>query len=186
MSQNRLPSRETVLESLKWSDEQRREERADRLQWLSQHNTSTGGVLWATHSEMEVFELRDEAQRSYIEGLYIGTVLLAMAFVEQTIVARVLYDDPAQDASMYVWEAIKLARARKLFDEDLLDRALAMGKVRNACAHLRTIEHEFSFSRRWLAQKVHPDAVRDSNARNALVLMDDYFATAINDASDAS
>lgn len=179
MSEQRLPSLDTILESLESSDDKRRKERAERLQWLLKHNADKCGPWMGSSSEMEVFALRNEAQQSYIEGLYIGTVLLAMAFVEQTIVAGVLHKDATQKDDMWVSQAIKVARTQKVFDDDLLDRAVVMADIRNACAHLRTMEHQFSFTRRWLEQKCHPQQVRDDDARKALELMDDFYVVTL-------
>lgn len=186
MTEQRFPSRDTILQSLTSSDEQRRKQRAERLEWLLRHNSDKGGAWMGSSSEMEVFALRSEAQQSYIEGLFIGTVLLAMAFVEQTVIAKLLARDLTRDEGITITDAMKLARAHRVFDGDLLDRAVAMANVRNACAHLRTIEHESSFTRRWLEQRCHPDEVREDDARDALKLMDGFYAATLDAASGSS
>lgn len=128
---------------------------------------------------LDTFALRSEARYAYIEGHFIGTVLLAIGFVEQVIVARVLEKRLTTNKRVFVSTAISLAREARLFGAEMLDRAALMVERRNGYAHLRATEEEHSFARRFLAERRHPQLIREQDAQDAVKLMDDYFRASL-------
>ena len=153
------------------SDERQRDARANRIMWLSANQFEPGAVM----GPAEALALRSEARYSFINGHFIGAVLLAMAFVEQTLVTELLDRDLTNDVELRASDALKLAAAHAVFDDNMLARAKQMADRRNAYAHLKSPEHKQSFAYRFFAAQTHPDLIREQDAKDALVLMDDYF-----------
>mgnify|MGYP003429852243 CR=1 FL=1 len=74
-------SNTNLLRALAESDERRRLGRAERILWVSALCPRTGAVF----GPLDTMTILNEARECFIEGHYIATVLLAMAFVEHTV-----------------------------------------------------------------------------------------------------
>lgn len=155
-----------LLKALEQSDELRRSERADRIIWLSQHNMRPEAFM----GPVDTMTILNEAQESFIDGHFIGAILLAAAFIEHTVVDELIEKKKAKPGVQFV-EALRLAGDHNLLPADLLNRAEALRARRNPFAHRKSPDHAHSFGNRFLARKVHPRVILEEDAQEALSLM---------------
>jgi len=67
--------REKVIAALEFSDNQRRNGRADRFAWLSRHNASAPIVM----GRAETLRLMEEARCCFVDGHFVAALMVAMA-----------------------------------------------------------------------------------------------------------
>jgi hypothetical protein len=170
MKRAESPIRDKVLRSLAVSDENRREDRCDRVEWLGANRKHFTGFA----ARIEIPALLTEAVTSYVDGHDIAATLCATAFVEQalidTLAARV-GTGPAITAA----EAALLAGRHGLLSAALVRRVRALQKRRNGYAHLKSPKHRYAFALRYVIAQVHPDRIRQSDARKAILVMDEVL-----------
>lgn len=168
-------SRSRLLAAIDYWDRETREKRADRIAWVGQYDRLPGGAVLGP---LDTMQIRTEARESFVCGQFIATVMLAMAFVEHTVVDELIERDLAKHGVAFQ-RALDIAEANQLFEADLLARARAMQKTRNPFAHRKEPGHEHSFGTKFKKRRVHPRTILEEDARAALVLMYDFFHAAM-------
>jgi hypothetical protein len=171
MSMNSQPDstmRQKLIDALVHSDASRRLGRAKRIEWISVNRRPLGGMA----GRSQILALHGEAIHCYIDGRFVATTLAATAFVEQTIVDTLLALGRTSDVQMGAQDALDQAAKFGLLRPGLVRRVRALIKRRNAYAHLKILTNRYSFDRRFWAAKVHPDRLRESDAKKALQVMD--------------
>lgn len=81
MSTTESIARSNLIAALVQSDDMRRSDRADRILWLSKHQIPLGIVV----GQMDTMAVLGEARDCFIEGHYIASLLMCVAFIEHTI-----------------------------------------------------------------------------------------------------
>jgi hypothetical protein len=157
-----------LIEALTRSDAARRIERAKRIEWLSTNQRPLSGIA----GRSQILSLHREAIHCFTEGRFVATTLVATAFVEQTIVDTLLLRGETADVQISSQEALNLAAQASVLRPALVRRVRALIKRRNAYAHLKVPNNRYSFDRRFWTSRVHPDLLRESDAKKALQVMD--------------
>jgi hypothetical protein len=169
-TEGRPMAQDTLIQVLERRDAERRPERAARIEWVAQHNLDVGLVM----GSVEALNLLREARECFVEGHYIATLVLATAFIEHVIAEQLVASSKAKFGIEFR-DAIALARKEQLFPEPLLDSAEQLRVLRNPFAHRKPDGHEHTLGNRYLAQKRHPQAVAEEDARTALIAMYGHF-----------
>jgi hypothetical protein len=159
-----------LVAALAHYDEISRSARADRIQWLSEHQIPLGVVV----GPMDTMAVLGEARDCFIAGHYIAALLLAVAFIEHTVADELNERDLAKYGVPFV-EAIKIAQECSLFPIEMLSRADRLRKIRNPFMHRKDVDHEHSFGNRFLKSRVHPNITLEEDAKDALALMYAFF-----------
>ena len=162
--------RASLLDALRHSDDMHRDERADRILWLSQHNMSPGLVM----GRMEPMTLKQEASDSFVNGHFVATPFLAMAFIEHIVMDELLEAGAAKPGTTFV-HALVLAKQHTRIDPALIDRAELLRLKRNPHAHRKPPGHEHSLGTRFKQGDVHPQVILQADAQEALELMFGFF-----------
>lgn len=162
-------TRARLVDALSLADESSRSERAERIEWLAQYSSHPGVVM----GEMAVLHMMDEARLCFISGHFIGALLLATSFVEQTLSAELKSVAPAQERQTLKL-MIKSARNRLQFPGDLLDRTDRLRELRNPFTHRKAYDHPHSFGTRFLATKAHPATILEADGKLAMGVMYDW------------
>jgi len=165
MSDSDESLRTRLLVALGKSDVLRREGRADRIVWLRQHQIE-GGLHVGLMDTMTVL---GEAPACFIEGHYVAVLMLAVAFIEHTLMDELKargFDGKVRNLGA----AIERAEEMNVFPADLLTRATALRKIRNPFAHLDA-DDEYSFGNRYIERRVHPETILEQDAKDALEVM---------------
>jgi hypothetical protein len=174
-SANSLHSK--LLKALEQSDNWRRQGRADRILWLSQHQVAYGLIS----GPMDTMRVLGEARDCFVEGHYVAALLLAVAFIEHTLIDEL--QERNVDGGVRNFEtAIQRARESNLFPTDLLSRADGLRKIRNPFAHRKAQGHQYSFGNRFIARKEHPDLILEEDAKEALEVMYAFFRLTLKSA----
>lgn len=160
------PSRQKLLDALKSSDEIRREARADRIVWMSHHNHRPSWIM----GRPETLALLGEAEDAFREGHFISVLLLALAFVEHTLVEELVERSPTREWVNFE-KAIKLARTSGILDSDLLDRIDSLRQIRNPFSHRRRADDPNTYGNRYIERQIHPRALLESDAQAAFQVM---------------
>lgn len=163
------PFEERVFKALEQSDEMRRAARAKRMIELSPRVKSYGLVIEA----MDTSAIRQEAYDCYINGHFVATLLLAVAFVEHTLTDAIVVAGEKQPRTFE--QGINSARTLNLFPADLLDRTDRLREIRNPFSHRKPADHPHSFGNRFRARNVHPTKILEEDAKEALLVMLEYF-----------
>lgn len=164
-----------LIAALVQSDEMRRSERADRILWLSKYQIPLGIVV----GEMDTMAVLGEARGCFIEGHYIASLLMCVAFIEHTITDTLVERNLAKYGIRFV-EAIKLAGNAGLFPLDMLSRADRLREIRNPFTHRKNSNHHHTFGNRFHEERVHPQIILERDAKEALELMYAYYHSSLN------
>ncbi len=148
----------------------RRPERADRVQWLSKHHIPLGIVV----GPMDTMAAIGEARDCFVEGHYIASLLLSVAVIEH-ILADSLVERGLANYGVTFIDAIKIAGDANIFTSEMLSRVDHLREIRNPFTHRKSPKHQHSFGNRFLTEKVHPKAILERDAKDALGLMYTFF-----------
>jgi hypothetical protein len=171
MSTSSSDFKQRLIEALKWFDEQYRDDKAERLIWLSQFQAEFGLIA---SDRLEPLSLLEEARVCFVNGNFIAALLVATSYIEQIIVSE-LVDQSIGGPRDTLQKAIETARSAKLFAPKLLDGADQLRLIRNPFVHRKPDGYVHSLTARFRAQDIHPDKLLEADAKLALELMYGYF-----------
>jgi hypothetical protein len=168
-------SNANLLRALAESDERRRLGRAERIHWVSALCPKTGAVF----GPLDTMTILNEARECFIEGHYIASVLLAMAFVEHTVMDELSESGSGRPGTFSL--ALDAAAKKQLFTDELLSRTRNLSLIRNAFTHRKPSDNPDSFGYRFQARGVHPARILEEDAKQFLALMYEYFRCALKE-----
>lgn len=164
------PFRRKLIGALRRSDSLRRNARADRIEWLSLHTNQPSFIA----GRAETLQLLHEAHDTFVDGHFAGTLMIAMAVIEHTLVEDLQLQQLTQGSPTFA-QAVSLAREKKLFPPDWLERATRLSHRRNPFAHLKDENHPHSLGARVQSEDRHPRAIMEEDAKDAIELMYGFF-----------
>lgn len=157
--------RRNLTDALCRSDEHTRDARADRIALAAESAASFGIIA----GRAESLALLDEARTCYVNGQNIAALIVALSYVEHALADAL---NPNGDPNKLTLEAaIRAARGKGLFDDDLLDRADQLRKYRNPYVHRRPGDDADTLGARIMALKEHPRTIQEGDAIEALKVM---------------
>ncbi|WP_129782612.1 hypothetical protein [Peristeroidobacter soli] len=163
-------SQSKLLVALACYDEQTRAKRVERIEWLSQHIGEPVAVM----GDMTVLHMKEEARDCFISGHFIGAILLATSFVEQTLSEELERVTTAQERRTFEL-MIKSARQHLSLPDDLLDRTDRLRELRNPFTHRKAPGHSHALGERFLSEKRHPRSILEEDAKLAMGVMYEWF-----------
>jgi hypothetical protein len=162
--------RTRLIDALESSDALRRGARADRLIWLSNHNSHPTAIA----GEADSLRMLDEARICFGDGLFVAVLLLAVSFIEQTV-ADELIERRLAKAGDPLNQMNVAARNNKVFPEAMLASAEKLRRIRNAYTHRKHPGHDLNFGNRFRSGGRHPVAVLEADAQEAMILMYEFL-----------
>ncbi|MGZ9983155.1 hypothetical protein [Bordetella bronchiseptica] len=163
-------TRANLIDALSRADEFSRDIRADRIEWLAQHSSRPGGVM----GDMAALHMMEEARHCFISGYFIGTILLATSFIEQTL-SEELAGVASEKERKTLATMIKAGRRYLSMADDLLDRTDRLRELRNPFSHRKADDHPHALGTRFLATKAHPASILEADAKLAMTVMYEWF-----------
>ena len=159
-----------VSELITWLDGDEgksRPYRARRLARLLEVVTipSNGIMFWGGSNSAQCFT---ELRLAFIHGLYLATVLLALAFIEQEI-AGLLHAagwDGAQSSPLE--KLLRKARQQSVITEGEYKSFERLRVVRNAYAHFRHFNHPTAWHNRALSAETDLDGILEADVDGAI------------------
>lgn len=159
-----------LVAALEESDKNRRIGRAERSIWLSEHEFNPGIVM----GRMDTMALMQEARESFVDGHHIATLVLAIAFIEHTLVEYLISRDLAKPKINFQ-DVLKICFRKSLFPNDWIERTDKLRLYRNPFTHLKPVNDEHRFDTRYKNQRVHPTVILETDAKEALTLLYLFF-----------
>lgn len=169
--------REKLLKALEYSDSETRGARAERIEWLSLHSSTTPVVM----GRAETLQLLEEARQSFISGHFVAALIVAMAFVEHTLVEELQLLGIIKGSPPFS-EVLTVAADQKVFPPDWLTRAKLLSLRRNPFAHLKPEEHGHTLGVRIREEQRHPLTIMEADAKDAIDLMYNFFIATLREA----
>jgi len=170
-------TRENLTAALARADESSRAARVERIEWLAQHYFHPGAVM----GELAVLHMLEEARLCFISGHFVGALLLATSFVEQTLSEELENMVPAQERRTFEL-MIKTGRQHLPPPSDLFDRTDRLRLLRNPFTHRKAPDHPEAFGTRFLATKAHPATILEADAKLAMEVMYEWFRRTLRSA----
>jgi hypothetical protein len=170
-------TRENLTAALALADESSRVARVERIEWLAQHYFHPGAVM----GELAMLHMLEEARLCFISGHFVGALLLATSFVEQTLSEELESVVPTQERRTFEL-MIKAGRQHLSLPGDLFDRTDRLRQLRNPFTHRKTPDHPEAFGTRFLARKVHPSTILEADAKLAMEVMYEWFRRTLRSA----
>lgn len=155
-----------LINALKESDEHRRTDRAERIIWMSIYRSRPSIIM----GRPDTLAILGEAEDAFREGHFISVQLLALAFIEHTLVEE-LIERSLSTKKIYFEAAIKIAQKNHVLDIELLNRIDNLRRIRNPFTHLRPENDPDTYGSRYVAQKIHPHKMLEDDAREAFQVM---------------
>ncbi|WJJ94248.1 hypothetical protein [Neopusillimonas aromaticivorans] len=118
--------------------------------------------------------MMEEARLCFVSGHFIGAILLATSFIEQTLSEELESIVPTQERRTLEL-MIKSARQHLSLPDDLLDSTDRIRELRNPFTHRKANDHPHSFGTRFLATKEHPVSILEADAKLAMAVMYEWF-----------
>lgn len=171
--------RERLMQGLETSDQRRRDRRADRIEWLALHEVNPGAVIGRT----ETMHVLLEAREVFVDGHFVATLLMAMSFIEHTIVEELQLLGHV-NGSPTLGQAIKTAKEKKSFPADWLERTKTLSFRRNPFAHLKEGDHPHTLGMRIRHEKKHPSILMEADAKDAIELMYKFYGATLREVAN--
>ncbi|MBA0420045.1 hypothetical protein D7Y22_03595 [Stenotrophomonas maltophilia] len=168
---------ENLTAALELADASSRGARVERIEWLAQHYFHPGAVM----GELAVLHMLEEARLCFISGHFVGALLLATSFVEQTLSEELENVMSPQERRTFEL-MIKSGRKILPLPNDLFDRTDRLRLLRNPFTHRKAPDHPEAFGTRFLATKAHPATILEADAKLAMEVMYEWFRRTLRSA----
>jgi SAM-dependent MidA family methyltransferase len=164
----------TLENWIREADDQTRHERLARANEVSKlfPETEMGRLFSGGEQTYRAFV---EAQLTYISGLYLSTILMALAALERHF-AGAFYASGLEAAKRMSFENLsERGQETGLFSADHADDFEKFRVIRNSYAHFREPAHELSSIQRMIREDADFDTILRGDAWDALQIMARYF-----------
>lgn len=168
MTEDESTKYQNLIDALKWFDENTRVERAKRIDWASSLYQSPGLVS----GEVVPLSMMEEARICFVNGQYMATVLCATSVVEHLLVAEL---ESTLTGKPMLGKSIDAAEKAQIYSAAMVNDLRELNELRNPLAHRRDASDLSTLANRYLAKQVHPDAIKEQDARRSLEVMYKYF-----------
>lgn len=168
MSEDESTKCQSLIDALKWFDESSRVERAKRIDWASSLYQSPGLVF----GEVVPLHMMEEARACFVNGQYMATVLCATSVVEHLLVAELEGTLPGRPM---LGKSIDASENAQTCPPAMIKDLRELNELRNPLAHRRDASDCSTLANRYLAKQVHPDAIKEQDARRSLEVMYGFF-----------
>lgn len=143
------------------------QERLARLQFIDKAFPKGHSFL----GQMELLFTFDEAKSSFINGEFIGAIILAQSFIEKVFHAHFAELGHEMVAKKGLSEMIKFGKKNNLINEFILEQVDGIRKIRNPFTHLKEFNYPHSLTNRMLANKKLPYEQLEQDAKGAICFM---------------
>ena len=114
----------------------------------------------------------DEARRTFVNGDFVATILLAAAFIEHRLGSHSRSKGYVNVARQGLAQIVACARDHDFAAAYLLDKVDRVRQIRNPFVHLKPFEHEHGLIQRMIRGEVEePATLLEKDAKEALALM---------------
>lgn len=168
MTKDESAKYQNLIDALKWFDENTRVERAKRIDWASSLYQSPGLVS----GEVVPLSMMEEARVCFVNGQYMAAVLCATSVVEHLLVAEL---ESTLTGKSTLGTSIDAAERAQIYSAAMIKDLRELNELRNPLAHRRDASDLSTLANRYLAKQVHPDAIKEQDARRSLEVMYKYF-----------
>jgi hypothetical protein len=175
MEADAVSRKDSLIQALEQSDNWRRQERAERIRWVSQYQVEVNGMI---SGSVELISLLNEARDCFVEAHYIAALVLATAVIEHLVSEELVTTGKAKYGLPFE-KAIQVAKEQGLFPVEMLAYADSLRVVRNPFAHRKPDGHPHTLGNRYLSQKRNPNLVVREDAQTALIAMYGFFRHAL-------
>lgn len=176
MDSNGSSTREALLRALEQFDLMTRDVRVERIEWLSLHSPTFPTVM----GRAETLQLLREARESFVNGHFVASLVVALAFIEHSLVEELQLLKLTQGSPSFS-DALSIAETEKIFPPDWLARARRLSLRRNSYAHLKQEAHSHTLGARIRQEKQHPNAIMETDAKDAIDLMYNFFVATLRE-----
>ena len=164
-----------ITEWLKADEARSREGRARRLRHLLKVIPAAGGGVFFCGGDL-ARKLFDEIRRSYINGLDLATVLLALSYIEYELSARLYGSGWEQAKAARLGTVLLKAKECHLISDTEFATFQYLRGVRNAYAHFRPLSHPTSMLSRSVNEDELSDDIVARDAEQAIEALGSFFA----------
>lgn len=114
----------------------------------------------------------DEARRTFVNGDFVATILLAAAFIEHRLASHLRSKGYVKAARQGLAQMIACARQHDFASPFLLDKVDRLRRIRSPFVHLKPFEHDDGLLERMIRGAVEePARLLEKDAKAALSLM---------------
>lgn len=125
-------------------------------------------------------QLLREAREVFVDGHYVATLLVAVAFIEHTVVEELQLLGHVNGSPTFS-QAILIAAEKKVFPSDWLARAKKLNLRRNPFVHIKDAKHQHALGVRIRMEDRHPTAILESDAKDVIDLMYNFFVATLRE-----
>ncbi len=150
MSATVSSSHERLLAALEASDRRRRELRAKRIEWLAQYEVLPQAVI----GRAETLHLLSETREVFVDGHFVATLMMAIAFIEHAIVEELQSLGHVQ-GSPTLGQALQNSMQHGVFPAEWLERVSVLSRRRNPFVHLKEGDHPHTLGMRVKLPRFH-------------------------------
>lgn len=171
------PQHQQLLQTLERVDNENRRARAERVEWLALHEPVSVGAIMG---RSETMQLLSEARAVFINGHFVATLIIAMSFVEHTIVEELQLLGHVNGSPQF-GSALITAEQHKTFPKDWLSRAKALSLRRNSFVHLKDPSNDNGLGVRIRHEQRHPLLILEEDAKDAMDLLYNFFVATLRE-----
>lgn len=114
----------------------------------------------------------DEARRTFVNGDFVATILLASAFIEHRLSSHLRSKGYVKTTRQGLAQMIACARQHDFASPFLLDKVDRLRRIRNPFVHLKPFEDDDGLLKRMIRGEVEePARLLEKDAKMALTLM---------------
>jgi len=113
----------------------------------------------------------EEARMTFVHGLFVSTILLAVAFAEHRLADFLTSKGRGKDARAGLKAICATLRHEGVVHEVVLGKLDRLREIRNPFVHVKEHGHKHLLSRRMVAHRIAPEELLRQDAEEALSLM---------------
>lgn len=171
------PKHQQLLQTLERIDNGNRNARAERIEWLALHEPPSVGAMVG---RSETLQLLSEARAVFIDGHFVATLLIAMSFIEHTIVEELQLLGHIEGSPKFS-SVLNTAKEHKVFPQDWIERTKTLSFRRNSFAHLKEPSNSHGLGERIMIEQRHPKLILESDAKDAIDLLFNFFVATLRE-----
>jgi uncharacterized membrane protein len=166
------PTTAELQEWLEQDEAASRTHRAKRLATMLAILPDEGMIFFGGMSSAQTYT---ELRLAYIHGLYIATVLLALACIEQDLAGRLHMTGMDSAAKARLETLLKEGLAKGTITAEEFGTFDHLREVRNSYTHFRTPSHPKGWERRAMTTDTPLDDILEADATEALSALGSYL-----------
>lgn len=165
----------TIVELRDWLEQDEAGTRSSRAERLSKLLATLPGEDMVFLGGLTSAQVYTEIKLAYVYGLYLSTILLALACLEQELAGALYIRGINNAANAKLEDLLKKCLNQSIITKEEFETFSHLREIRNSYTHFRPPTHPTAWVRRAMETDISIDEILESDAIGALSALGSFF-----------